>query len=92
VVERLTEEKKNALGIPAQCENTGAWSVWECEPSSFDWHYDAEEVAYIFAGKVRVKTDEETVDIQAGDLVTFPVGLSCRWEIEETIRKVFIFR
>ena len=92
IVEALTEEKKKELGLPDRCESKGEWSVWECEPSSFDWHYDSEEVAYIFEGKVKVKTADEIVEIKAGDLVTFPQGLSCSWTIEEKIRKVYLFR
>ena len=92
IIQELTAEKKKELGLPDNCENNGTWSVWECEPSAFDWHYDREEVAYIFEGKVQVKTSEEIVEIKTGDLVTFPAGLSCSWTIEEKIRKVFIFR
>jgi len=92
IIQRLTSEKKKELGLPDNCENNGIWSVWECEPSSFDWHYDSEEVAYIFEGKVKIKTNEEEVEIKAGDFVTFPSGLSCSWTIEEKIRKVYMFK
>ncbi len=92
IIEKPTEEKKKALGLPEQWENKGEWSVWQCEPSSFDWHYDSEEVAYLFEGKVKVTTEAETVEIESGDLVRFPVGLSCRWEIEEPVKKVFVFK
>ncbi len=92
LVEKISDAKKKEMGLPDCCENAGIWSVWECEPSSFDWHYDSEEVAYIYEGKVKVKTEEEIAEITAGDLVTFPVGLSCRWVIEERIRKVYMFR
>ncbi|MBF0385492.1 MAG: cupin domain-containing protein [Candidatus Omnitrophica bacterium] len=87
----ISEEKKKALKIPVKCENTSDWSVWECKPSKFDWHYDSKEVAYVYEGKVKVKTSVEEVEISSGDLVTFPSGLSCSWEVIEKIRKVYKF-
>ena len=84
-IEKATPAKLAALG-------TDSWSPWECEPTEFDWKYDEEEVAYVKAGRVEVCTGEGTVEIKAGDIVTFPAGLSCRWKVIETIRKVYAFR
>ena len=71
--------------------NIESWSNWECEPSKFDWQYAEEETAYVHEGKVIVTTDTESVEINKGDLVTFPKGLACQWEVLETIKKVFRF-
>ncbi len=90
-VEKLSEDRKNEMNIPNRPENTSEWSVWECEPSEFDWHYDSKEIAYLYEGKVIVKTSEGDVEIQAGDLVVFPEGLSCRWKVIEKLRKVYKF-
>jgi len=35
--------------------------------------------------------DGEVVEIVAGDIVVFPGGLKCTWEVLEPIRKVFTF-
>ncbi|MHA1651058.1 MAG: cupin domain-containing protein [Candidatus Helarchaeota archaeon] len=67
------------------------WSPWEKEVSTFDWYYDMEETCYIIEGEVNVKTDQGEVTIKAGDLVTFPKGLSCVWEVKKPIRKVYKF-
>ena len=91
-IEKITEEKRKELGIPDAPKNTGEWSVWECEPSSFDWQYSDEEVAYVYEGKVKVETDEGEIEINKGDLVTFPRGLSCKWNVIEKIRKVYCFQ
>jgi len=91
LVEQLTDEKKKELGLPGQLENNGKWSIWECEPSKFDWHYDSVELAYVFEGRVIVKTAEQEVEIKAGDFVTFPSGLDCTWDISEGIKKVYQF-
>ena len=83
-VERPSKEKLDSLGIDK-------WSSWGCEPSTFDWEYDDKETAYIFEGKVKVKTSQGEVGFGKGDLVTFPKGLKCTWSIEEKIRKVYKF-
>jgi uncharacterized protein len=68
------------------------WSPWECEPSTFDWSYDADETAYVLEGDVTVTcADGQAVDLGPGDLVRFPRGLSCIWEVKKKIRKVFRF-
>ena len=68
--------------------NVENWPIWECEPSNFDWEYDEDEICYILEGKVNVTTDDgEQVEIQKGDLVSFPKGLKCNWDVKEKIRK-----
>ena len=73
--------------------NVKKWSPWECEPSTFDWEYDCDETAYVLEGKVKVKTkDGSVVEINKGDLVHFPKGLQCTWNVIEKIRKVYTFK
>lgn len=84
-IEKPSKERLNSLMI-------NRWSPWECKPSTFDWEYDLQEMAYVFEGKVKVKTPEEEVEINAGDLVTFPKGLKCTWTVLEKIRKVYSFQ
>jgi uncharacterized cupin superfamily protein len=90
-VERLTQYQKEDLKIPDAPKKGGPWAVWECGPSAFHWHYDDTELAYIYEGRVKVITDKEHVDLKAGDFVTFPKGLDCRWEVFEKVRKVYKF-
>ena len=64
------------------------WPIWEKEVSRFPWHYDSEETCYILEGEVTVTPDGgEPVRIQPGDLVIFPEGMSCVWDIKKDIRK-----
>ena len=84
-VEKPTKEELDKLGI----DN---WGSWSCEPSTFDWQYSSTEVAYVFEGKVNVKTDAGEVEINKGDLVTFPKGLKCTWNVIEKINKVYTFK
>lgn len=69
-------------------EGVFAWPIWEKEVSCFDWHYDSGETCYLLEGKVAVRTtDGETVRFGAGDMVHFPKGLSCTWDISAAVKK-----
>ncbi len=91
-VEQPSPDRIMALNIPSEAKATGQWSVWTCEPSTFDWHYEQTEVAYVYEGRVMVKTADGEVEIKAGDLVTFPEGLSCTWQVVESTKKVYTFQ
>lgn len=68
------------------------WPIWEKEPSEFPWTYDATETCYLLEGEVEVTPDGgETVRFGAGDLVTFPAGMHCRWVISKAVRKHYHF-
>tara|TARA_B100000131_G_C17616568_1_gene409955 strand:- start:197 stop:451 length:255 start_codon:yes stop_codon:yes gene_type:complete len=69
-----------------------SWPIWECEPSKFDWTYSDEEHCFIIKGKVTVIGPENTVEITNGDYVIFPKGLSCVWEVHESIKKHYTFK
>lgn len=85
VIKKPTPDELKQLGIET-------WSPWQCAPSEFDWQYSDNETAYIIKGLVIVTTAEgERMEIKAGDLVTFPRGLRCRWKVLETVEKVYRF-
>jgi uncharacterized cupin superfamily protein len=76
----------------AELEEKGVfgWSIWEKEVSRFDWHYDADETCYLLEGQVEViMPDGEKVTFGAGDMVHFPAGLSCIWDISVPVKKHF---
>ncbi len=84
-VERLSEEKLKELNI-------SSWPIWGKEVSKFDWHYDDKETCYLLKGKVTVTAkDGQSVNFGAGDLVVFPKGLSCVWDIREAVKKHYKF-
>ncbi len=65
-----------------------AWPTWSKEESVFDWRYDTPETCYLLEGDVKVSTDGgEVVEFGAGDLVTFPAGLTCVWDVRKAVRK-----
>ncbi|TNF99133.1 MAG: DUF861 domain-containing protein, partial [Gammaproteobacteria bacterium] len=60
--------------------------------SSFPWTYDSQETCYLLNGRVVVTPENgEPVELKAGDLVTFPKGMNCTWDIKEAIRKHYQF-
>lgn len=69
-----------------------SWPIWTKEPSTFDWHYDDQETCYLLEGEVTVKTADGEISFGAGDLVTFPKGLDCLWQIKRAVRKHYSFR
>ncbi len=85
-VARVTAEELDDLNIDS-------WSRWECGQSVFDWQYTQEEWCYLFEGRAMVKTETgDEVEIKKGDLVKFPRGLKCTWNVYNKVRKAYIFR
>ncbi len=83
-IQKPTDEQLDVLKVHS-------WPIWEKEVSKFPWTYDSEEICYIIEGEIFVETSEETVHILPGDLVTFPAGLSCIWDIKKPVRKHYDF-
>jgi uncharacterized protein len=80
-----SKEKLQRLGV-------FSWPMWEKEESKFPYEYDATETCYILEGHfVVTPTGGDGVEIRAGDLVVFPVGLSCHWKILKKVRKHYQF-
>jgi uncharacterized cupin superfamily protein len=64
------------------------WPIWRKEVSTFPWTYQRQETCYVLRGRFRVTPDGgEPQSFQRGDLITFPQGLSCTWEIEQDVEK-----
>ncbi len=68
------------------------WPIWTKEISTFPWTYDCNETCYFLEGDVVVTPDGGApVTMGTGDLVTFPVGMSCTWEIRSAVKKHYSF-
>ena len=80
-----TEERLASLGVRT-------WPVWTCGVSEFPWSYDSRETCYLLEGDVTVTPNGGTpVTFGAGDLVIFPAGMSCRWQVCKPVRKHYSF-
>jgi uncharacterized cupin superfamily protein len=88
----MSEVKKSKPSKEQIDQVLKSWSPWECDISTFDWEYGMEETCYIIEGEVKVKTKTGEVEIKAGDLVTFPKGLKCVWDVKKPLRKVYTFK
>ncbi len=76
-----SRERLEALGV-------ASWPIWSHEAATFPWRYEEEETCYLLEGEVVVTPEGgEPVTLRAGDLVTFPAGLACTWEIRQAVRK-----
>ena len=84
LVEKPTSEKLSSLKV-------FSWPIWAKEFSSFDWYYDEQEICYFLEGEVIVKTPADEVSFGKGDLVTFPQGMKCIWNIKKAVKKHYKF-
>lgn len=76
-----SQAKQDAMGVYH-------WPIWTKEISKFPWTYDNNETCYILEGQVIVTPNGgEPVKIGESDLVTFPAGMSCTWDIRSEIKK-----
>ena len=81
VEQNPSNERLAALGVVD-------WPIWSCEVSDFPWSYQQREVCYLLEGRVVVTPEDGApVELSAGDLVVFPAGMSCQWEVEKPVRK-----
>ena len=80
-----SKNRLDALGV------TG-WPIWTKEVSTFPWSYDASETCYFLEGDVVVTPDGgDPVQVGKGDLVTFPAGMSCTWDVRRPVKKHYMF-
>lgn len=81
-----SQETLDKLGVTT-------WPTWGCGVSKFPWTYDNKETCYILKGDVTVTPDGggDPVQVQAGDLATFPEGMSCTWDVKADILKHYDF-
>jgi len=82
IVRKPTEKEKNT------CRN---WPIWTCKPSTFDWVYTEKETCLIIEGKVTVSAGNDSVSFGPGELVIFPEGLECTWNVQQAVKKYYNF-
>lgn len=86
IIKNPLESKLTELGVRS-------WPKWGCPPSKFPWTYSSKETCYLLKGKVKVYPEgsDEAVEFGAGDMVEFPKGMSCTWDVSETVDKHYQF-
>lgn len=66
--------------------------VWECTPGG--WAIEDRpdtEVVLVLSGRATLtSSDGEATEIGPGDVAVLPLGWSGRWDVLETLRKVYV--
>ena len=66
--------------------------IWECTPGGWAiTDRPDHETVQILAGRARLtNADGTSAELTAGDVLTLPKGWSGRWDIIETVRKLYV--
>jgi uncharacterized cupin superfamily protein len=69
------------------------WPTWSKEVSIFPFTFDDQETAYVLEGECVITPDSggKPVHFSAGDLLIFPAGLSCTWEVKKALKKHYSY-
>ncbi|MFJ4444710.1 cupin domain-containing protein [Pseudomonas sp. NPDC089422] len=73
-------------------EAVGNLGVWECQPGGWPVIDRPDtEFTYIISGRALLTDDQskEAVEVTGGDLIILPPGWTGRWDVIETVRKVY---
>lgn len=85
IIENPTEGQLDELGVRD-------WPTWSAEVSTFPWTYDEPETCYFLEGDVVVTPEGgDPVQVGKGQLVTFPAGMSCTWQVRMPVHKHYRF-
>lgn len=66
--------------------------IWECTPGGWTiTNRPNTEIIHVLRGRARITDADGSVrHLGAGSVVVLPAGWSGRWDIDETIRKVYV--
>lgn len=82
----VIEHNPNAARLEAL--GVSKWPTWEKEVSTFPWHFLEQEIAWILQGECVITPEGGApVTFGKGDLVTFPAGMKCSWEVRQPLHK-----
>lgn len=73
-------------------EAVGNLGVWECRPGGWPVIERPDtEFTYIISGRALLTdaSSGEVVEVGGGDLIILPPGWTGRWDVLETVRKVY---
>lgn len=74
-------------------EAAGNIGIWECRPGGWPViDRDDTEVAFILEGRATLtdSSTRSTVHVAPGDLLVLPIGWTGRWDVTETVRKIYV--
>ncbi len=58
----------------------------------FDWTYSDKEICLLLQSELTVTPEGgEPVKLAEGDLVVFPSGMKCKWDVHRAVRQYYRF-
>lgn len=86
----LCEHRPSSMKLEIQ--GVYDWPIWSKEVSTFEWEYTQTEICYILRGKIIVTPEGgEPQEFGRGDLITFPAGMRCTWQVLKAVEKHYAF-
>lgn len=71
----------------------GRIGIWECQPGGWPVvDRQDTEFAYVLSGRARITdaANGQSVEVTAGGFVVLPKGWSGRWDVIETVKKIYV--
>ena len=84
---------KPRCSVPVGGLVTAEAGIWECNEGRFTSDRSAfAEVCFIISGRADIVSDADgvTKSVGPGDLFVLPRGWTGTWEIQETVRKIYV--
>ena len=76
--------RKNEKGDP-----TYLAGLWHVQPATFRWLFFGNETFHVLEGRATITTDDGTsVEVKAGDVISFPINTPSVWEVHEAAQEV----
>src|SRR5580704_18938934 len=79
--------------LSSTADNASYVCLWEGTAGSFNWHYEKDEMIFVLSGEAWV-TDAEGRErrFAGGDYGFFPAGTTCRFRVDNHLRKIAVLR
>ena len=61
--------------------------IFECDASTFEWHYFVDEAVYILEGSVTLEYQGNEFTLKEGETALFRAGTSAIWHVPSHLRK-----
>lgn len=72
-------------------EPTYLAGLWWVKPATFKWLFFGHETFHVLEGRATITIDDGTsVEVKAGDIISFPMNTPSVWEVHETLKKMFV--
>ncbi len=72
-------------------EPTYLAGLWWVKPATFKWLFFGHETFHILEGRATITIDDGTsVEVKAGDIISFAMNTPSVWEVHETLKKMFV--